>query len=1292
MADFRWLQHAGSLLGGVQKKRGVSERRRSAAGWLSCCEAIESRLMLSAVRPYLQNPTSDGMTVIWFTESNVSGKLTVSLPGGGSEVFNSAPEFRPELSYHASEALTGRSGAAYMHRIRVTGLSAETAYSYTVNQGTETYTGQLRTSPLESASVRFMVYADSETEPESTGNAVVWTQPGVPGSTRRYVADQTEGYRQNINVIKSRNPDFIGIAGDIVESGGEQRDWDEFWRHNAGDLNNIASSTPIFAAPGNHEDYGGPGAFGGYSDEGSIRGRDKFKTYWETPNNGSPGHEDRYYRVDYGPITYISLDVTNGKPHATGSDTNWLLGDGPGYPDFNPGSVQYQWLEAQLADAQANSQFMFIQLHHVPYSTGPHGFAPGNGAGFDTQSGQPVRVLTPLFTQYGVDAVFSGHDETYQHSIVNGIHFWDIGIGGDGLRGPSSGPDSANPSITTNPYQHFTAHLNAPEVWDGERLVSGGKHYGHLEINVFQEAGFWKTRIDPVHVFPVMNATGDITGWERRVYNDTVILTGDPIPSTVSITASDVEKLEGQTGRTPFTFNVTRSGNTSIESRVQYVVSQGSEFPADAADFGGTFPAGTVTFAPGQTTATITVDVTGDTTVEANERFRVTLMAPGPGTVLGANLTAGGVIRNDDVLTSQGPVISAFDTAVTYIEKTPGIILDTNVTVADADSVNFAGGRLTVTVSSGLQSTDRIGIRHQGTAAGQIGLDGTTVKYGNVPIGTFSGTTSLIVTLNDKATAAAVQALLRSIWFYSTSSNPSVTARKVRVSLTDGDGGTSNQPEKTVNVKGVNDAPVISAFDTAVTYIEKTPGIILDTNVTVADVDSANFAGGRLTATVSSGLQSTDRIGIRHQGTAAGQIGVDGTTVKYGNVPIGTFSGTTSLIVTLNDKATAAAVQALLRSIWFYSTSSNPSVTARKVRVSLTDGDGGTSNQPEKTVNVKGVNDAPVISGFDTAVTYIEKTPGIILDTNVTVADADSVNFAGGRLTATVTSGLQSTDRIGIRHQGTAAGQIGVDGTTVKYGNVPIGTFSGTTSLIVTLNDKATAAAVQALLRSIWFYSTSSNPSVTARKVRVSLTDGDGGTSNQLEKTVNIKPVNDAPVVGSFEGSVAYKPGSAGVILDSNATVTDVDSANFAGGRLTATVSSGLQSTDRIGIRHQGTAAGQIGVDGTTVKYGNVPIGTFSGTTSLIVTLNDKATVAAVQALLRSIWFYSTSSNPSVTARKVRVSLTDGDGGTSNQPEKTVSISTVAKLAAARVYSSVNSAPLDDIFADDGLQKQLMNL
>lgn len=539
--------------------RTRAERRRRLKFASSSLECLEVRIVPARVNPYLQNPASDAMTVMWFTQENVPGTLTVQLPGGGTQVYTSTPVLASGLAYHPNEVaqLPGGTdpGIPYQHRIRVTGLQAGTTYNYSVVQGSETFANSFKTVPDANSPVRFTVYGDSETEPESTGSAVNWDVP-FSSATRQYVVDQTEGYKQNLNVIESRNPDFMSVVGDLVESGGEQRDWEEFWRHNSGNLNNPASHIPLVAAPGNHEDYGGPGGFGGYGDEGSIRGRDKFATYFEFPSNGSvvSTYQDRYFRMDYGPITFISLDVTNGLPHQSSQDTNFFLGPNPGYPDFNPGSTQYQWLEAQLADAATKSQFIFVQYHHAAYSVGPHGFPAGSGTGQDTQSGQPVRALTPLFVEYGVDGVFSGHDEMYEHSVVDGINFYDIGIGGDGLRGPDNGTDGSTGLPSSNPNQVFLAHLDAPEVWNGNQLVSGGKHYGHMEVNVYIDTdGYWKAKLEPVYVFPLMNTSGTITGWERRVYDDVVVLVGNaaegPIGDTFGVARESQFLLDGNANR-----------------------------------------------------------------------------------------------------------------------------------------------------------------------------------------------------------------------------------------------------------------------------------------------------------------------------------------------------------------------------------------------------------------------------------------------------------------------------------------------------------------------------------------------------------------------------------------------------------------------------------------------------------------------------------------------------------------------------------------------------------------------
>ncbi len=90
----------------------------------------------------------------------------------------------------------------------------------------------------------------------------------------------------------------------------------------------------------------------------------------------------------------------------------------------------------------------------------------------------------------------------------------------------------------------------------------------------------------------------------------------------LAIAASDADKPEGHSGNTPFTFTVTRTGLTTGATTVNYAVTGGG---ASAADFGGTLPSGQVSFAPSETSKTVTINVSGDTTVEPDESFSVTL-------------------------------------------------------------------------------------------------------------------------------------------------------------------------------------------------------------------------------------------------------------------------------------------------------------------------------------------------------------------------------------------------------------------------------------------------------------------------------------------------------------------------------------------------------------------------------------------------------------------------------------------------------------------------------------------
>ena len=98
---------------------------------------------------------------------------------------------------------------------------------------------------------------------------------------------------------------------------------------------------------------------------------------------------------------------------------------------------------------------------------------------------------------------------------------------------------------------------------------------------------------------------------------------------------------EGNAGTTAYTFTVERA-NAAAAATLTYAVT--ATDPALARQFsGGVPPTGTVTFAAGQATQTLSIPIQGDTERESDTVFQLTLTGTG-----GADIAARGVIVDDD--------------------------------------------------------------------------------------------------------------------------------------------------------------------------------------------------------------------------------------------------------------------------------------------------------------------------------------------------------------------------------------------------------------------------------------------------------------------------------------------------------------------------------------------------------------------------------------------------------------------------------------------------------------------
>lgn len=498
-----------------------------------------------------------------------------------------------------------KSNDNYKYSATFTGLKPNTTYKYTVTLDGVVYKNAFTTAPTsaEWGPIRVMAFSDSEMEPAGrpkVDGAREWernrtfAQGSLDRPTTgskwfekfgsnvrqgveepRYPLTQNEAFKYNLDMIKAQNPDLLMVAGDLTQGSGYQPAWDEYMEYMAGSQGDLASSVPMITALGNWETYAALN--GGYTDSegvayGAAKGRKAYQTYIDTFGSDNADHADSYHRVDHGPLTIITLDSTNGQPdedyttekakalpgndkenRVIGTDTNTSYtqegirkAGSLDQPDFSEGSEQWVWAEKQLADARAKGQYIVVQFHHTPYSSGVHGTTTSSETP-DGQPGTPMRIYTPLFEKYGVATVITGHDEMFERSWVDedgdgiGFHNFDVGVAADGLRGDYRlGKGEEVTPVEFNTHSEWMAQVHEPENWqlvDGTlQLIDGGKHYGHLQMDlepVRCEGLSAKLVTTPVYAFPVLDKDYNLVNVERRVYNDvqTIYLTKEGTPA-----------------------------------------------------------------------------------------------------------------------------------------------------------------------------------------------------------------------------------------------------------------------------------------------------------------------------------------------------------------------------------------------------------------------------------------------------------------------------------------------------------------------------------------------------------------------------------------------------------------------------------------------------------------------------------------------------------------------------------------------------------------------------------------
>ena len=196
-----------------------------------------------------------------------------------------------------------------------------------------------------------------------------------------------------------------------------------------------------------------------------------------------------------------------------------------------------------------------------------------------------------------------------------------------------------------------------------------------------------------------------------------------------SLRITDVTAVEGNSGSTEFIFSVVLDVATAEPITVSYGTIQGTA--TQGSDFLGM--AGTLVFAPGELSKTITVEVNGDTTTESNEEFIVQLFNP-----INAVVSDGqgvGTILNDDA------IVTFADVEV--VEGDSGSATATfNVVLSNATSESISLGYQTAagTATPGLSAVGGDYIEASGTltfAPGETSKSFTVAVNGDTTVEDF---------------------------------------------------------------------------------------------------------------------------------------------------------------------------------------------------------------------------------------------------------------------------------------------------------------------------------------------------------------------------------------------------------------------------------------------------------------------------------------------------------------------------------------------------------------------------
>jgi 3',5'-cyclic AMP phosphodiesterase CpdA len=388
--------------------------------------ALRKAVVMAILLPviWFSLPLATGMTAsllgfVPLLARPTASSITVNIVAGGEPVVCRATYWEAGQNENANAMSSEevKIGADSTAEIVLTSLKADTRYNYRIHAG--------RQDSEESAVVATNSFTTQKLQPGEFSFALLSDSHITP-----FHQERLEILTRASSSILNRKPGFLLMLGDNIQTftshGGPMADKKHgpyLYRLLRQGLANLPGSIPIFTLNGNWEGENGWHPLEERSWAKAAR-KALFPNPGPTtyPQGGSP--DEDYYGFTWGDALFLILNVTGYTPtshtlnSAAGKQDDWTLGE-----------KQKAWLHAQLAGSKARWKLLFLH-HTVGGNAGDAANSRyGRGGGKAAKTGEQALIHSWM-RQFGVQALFYGHDHVFTDIAVDGIHYICVGSAG----------------------------------------------------------------------------------------------------------------------------------------------------------------------------------------------------------------------------------------------------------------------------------------------------------------------------------------------------------------------------------------------------------------------------------------------------------------------------------------------------------------------------------------------------------------------------------------------------------------------------------------------------------------------------------------------------------------------------------------------------------------------------------------------------------------------------------------------------------------------------------------------